>query len=155
MRWEAAANAPVEAGAGAGAGSGARAETMLEARALRPRAELRLRDDERGTVTAEFAIVLPAVLVVLGLVIGGILIASHRITLISVAGEAARLEARGDTELARERLASLGDGVEVARYQRGRLECLKLSSRPGGGLLASIVVDAEACSVGDGAEAEQ
>jgi len=111
-----------------------------------------LLDDERGTVTAEFAIVLPVVLVVLGLVIGGIVIASHRATLVSVAAEVARLEARGDAALAAERLDELGGAVEAQREIRGRLSCVALRSRPGGGLLSSIGVEAEACAVGDGAE---
>lgn len=108
--------------------------------------------DERGTVTAEFAIVLPAVLVVLGLVIGGVLIAAHRATLVSLAAEAARLEARGDAALAAARLTAVDGEVEVRRESRGRLSCVTLTSHPGGGLLAAIGVEAEGCAVGDGME---
>lgn len=110
-----------------------------------------LLSDERGTVTAEFAIVLPAVLVVLGLVLGGILIASHRATLVSTAAEVARLEARGDAALAAARIASVGGSVEVRREHRGRLSCISLRSHPGGGLLSGIGIEAEACAVGDDA----
>ena len=52
----------------------------------------RLRD-ERGAVTAEFAIVLPVVVAILGLVIGAITLAAHRMTLVSLSAELARFEA--------------------------------------------------------------
>ena len=106
-----------------------------------------LRDDERGSVTAEFAIVLPAVLAVLGVVIGGVFIASHRLVLVDAAAELSRLEARGDERLAAERLARLPGGVAVERSREGPLHCVALSSRPGGGLLSAVTVNARACAV--------
>ncbi len=107
--------------------------------------------DERGAVTAEFAIVLPAVLVVLGLVIGGILIVSHRLTLVDAAAEVSRLEARGDAVLAETRLAALAEGVTVHRSQEGRLHCVTLTSRPGTGLLSAVAVTARSCAADHGA----
>ena len=87
------------------------------ATALRERAS-RL-GDERGSVTAEFAIVMPAVLVVLGLAIGGILISAHRIALVSLAAQVARLEARGDADLAASALGAWnGSSVEVDRSRQ-------------------------------------
>ena len=112
-----------------------------------------LRHDERGTVTAEFAIVVPAVLAALGLVIGGIYVAAHRITLVSASAEIARSEARGDAELAQKHLDSLGDRVEIERVEDGVLHCVTLRSRPGGGPLARIAVESRSCAarIGEGA----
>src|SRR5690606_28767795 len=100
--------------------------------------------DERGTVTAEFAIALPIVLVVLGLVVGGVALAAHRITLVSAAADAARLEARGES--AEAALTRLGAGVQIDRSTEQGLHCVALSSSPVGGLLSSITVRARSCA---------
>ncbi|SDQ18937.1 TadE/TadG family type IV pilus assembly protein [Leucobacter chromiiresistens] len=105
-----------------------------------------LRHDERGTVTAEFAIVVPAVLAVLGLVIGGVLLAAHRIALVSASAEIARFEARGDDALAEERLNALGGRVEVEREDDGSLHCVVLRSQPAGGLLAHVTLTSRSCA---------
>gem|GEM_PF-1016148 len=104
----------------------------------------RLLRDERGAVTAEFVVVLPVVLVVLGLVLGGVALAAHRITLVSAASDAARLQARGDS--AEERLAVLGPGVEAEWREEGSLLCVDLNATPGGGLLAALSVRGTGCA---------
>lgn len=114
------------------------------------RRTLRALGDDRGTVTAEFAIVLPAALLVLGLVIGGVLLASHRIALTSAAADLARLEARGDEAGAEERRSELPDGVSVSRRTSGGLLCVRLSSAPGDGLLSRVGIGAEACAARSG-----
>lgn len=108
--------------------------------------------DERGAVTAEFALVLPAVLVVLGLVVGGILLATHRITLVSLAGEVSRAEARGDDDVAAAVLARIGRDVDVKRSDEGALHCITLTSSPGAGLLSRVAVTANACAAKSGAD---
>lgn len=105
---------------------------------------LNLVRDESGGVTAEFAIVVPVVLVVLGLVIGGVALSAHRIVLVSAAADIARLEARGES--ADPRLASLGAGVDVERQQSDGLLCVSLTSAPIGGLLSSVSVGARGCA---------
>lgn len=102
--------------------------------------------DERGTVTAEFAVVMPAVLVVLGLVIGGIFIAAHRITLVSLAAEVARLEARGDADRARARLDEAQGAITVQRDRSGPLHCVTLRASPGRGILSGIGIESRACA---------
>lgn len=97
-------------------------------------------------MTAEFVIVVPIVLVVLALVIGGITVAAHRIALTSAASEVVRLEARGDETEARKRLAQLDDDIEVQRATEGSLLCLTLRARPGSGALSTIAVSARACA---------
>ena len=105
----------------------------------------RFRDD-RGSVTAEFAIVLPAVLMVLGLALGSILLATNRLVLSSAASEVARLEARGDTGAAAERIAALGGGASVQREGRGALHCVALTASPGRGALSLIEVSGRGCA---------
>jgi len=58
---------------------------------------MRLRADDRGSVTAEFAVVLPAVVVVLLLGIGALSSAARLVRLQDAAADAARLVARGET----------------------------------------------------------
>lgn len=102
---------------------------------------------ERGTVTAEFAVVLPTVLVVLGLVVGGVYLAAHRLTLVSLSGEIARSEAREDGASAGPVLEHLGESVEVERERDGALHCVVLTSRPAQGLLAQVAVSARSCAM--------
>ena len=106
----------------------------------------RLLREDRGAATAEFAIVLPVVIAVLGLVIGGTVISAHRISLVAQAGELARAEARGDTAAAGGIEKLLARGVDVAREERGVLHCVALSSAPAGGLLRAVSVRAESCA---------
>lgn len=104
------------------------------------------RRDDRGAVTAEFAIVLPAVLAVLALAVAAIVLAAHRVALTSAAAEVARLEARGDDDAARHRLAEAGPGTAVSRERDGPLHCVTLRSHPASGLLAVAEVTARGCA---------
>ena len=109
-----------------------------------------LRDDERVAVTAEFAVALPAVLIVLGLIIGGVSLVTHRLTLTSAAADVSRLEARGDHDLAAARLEALAGPVEVERLETGGLLCVTLRAAPGLGLLRSLGISASACAARSG-----
>lgn len=102
---------------------------------------------QRGAVTAEFAIVLPAVLLVMSLAIGAILLATHRLTLTSAAAEIARLEARGETVSATARLETTGSGVHISRSVEEGLYCVTLQSQPLGGALGGVMVASRACAV--------
>ncbi len=97
-------------------------------------------------MTAEFAIVLPALLMVLALAIGSIMLATQRLTLSSAAFEVARLEARGDHGAASARLAALGPGLTASRSGSGPLHCVTLVTSPAAGLLAMIEVSARGCA---------
>ncbi len=101
---------------------------------------------ERGSVTAEFAIALPAFLMVLVLAIGAIMLATQRLSLSAAAFEVARLEARGDSAAAGARIAALGPGVDVSRHSSGVLHCVTLESAPAAGLLQQIGVAARGCA---------
>lgn len=102
--------------------------------------------DDRGSTTAEFAVVLPAVLMVLALMLGSILLGAQRLMLTSAAAEVARLEARGDLAAAGARLGSLAFVSAVQRSREGPLHCVTLSASPGAGLLAAIQLSARGCA---------
>lgn len=108
--------------------------------------------NEHGTVTAEFAVVLPAVLVVLGLVVGGVMISAQRLTLVSMSGEIARAEARDDAAASEAVISHLGARVDIERDRRKLLHCVTLTSHPGQGLLVQIGIAARSCAVRMGAE---
>lgn len=104
-----------------------------------------LRND-RGGSTAEFAIVIPVILLVVGIVLGGILLASTRVTLVSAAHDIARLEARGDTLLAASRAGELPSGSTVGRDVTGGILCVTVHSSPGRGPLSAITVSGQGCA---------
>ncbi|WP_427870587.1 TadE/TadG family type IV pilus assembly protein [Leucobacter luti] len=89
---------------------------------------------------------LPAVVAVLGLMIGGISIAAQRVTLSSLAGELVRLEARGDAGAAERLLRERPGQVQVERRHDGPLLCATLSESPGRGILGAISISVTACA---------
>lgn len=101
---------------------------------------------DRGTVTAEFAMVLPVMLLVLALAVASITLATQRLALTSAAAEVARLEARGDTSAAATRLAELGGEISSTRSMRGALHCVVLQSEPALGMLAWVSITARGCA---------
>lgn len=105
----------------------------------------RFAQEQRGAVTAEFALTIPVVLFILGIAVGSIFLAAERVSLVSLAGEVARLEARGDSRLAATRLAAQ-PGIEIARTNDGRILCITAVSRPGPGVLAAVKVSGRGCA---------
>ncbi|HEY0248387.1 MAG TPA: TadE family type IV pilus minor pilin [Gryllotalpicola sp.] len=82
---------------------------------------------ERGTVTAEFAVVLPGVLLVLALCLGAVNVVAQQLTLGSLAASGARMLARGDDPAAMQaRLVAAAPGVTVARSSDGGFVCVAL-----------------------------
>lgn len=102
--------------------------------------------DQRGTITAEFAITVPAVLLVLGLVVGSVQLAAEQVALTALAGDVARLEARGDRALAADRLARFSGNPRVERSGDSRILCVTAIAGPRAGLLAAIAVRARGCA---------
>ena len=114
-------------------------------RAAIPRAAGSSATGERGSVTAEFAAVIPAVLLVLLLCLGGVQVSGQQVRLADAAAQAARSLARGDglvhaTALARQ----LVGGASVSADQRGDAVCARLSA-PGA---LGITVTAASCALG-------
>lgn len=109
------------------------------------------RQCERGTVTAEFALVVPAILVLLGLIMGVVTVQRDSIIAQSVAGQAARALGRGESEdSVRARIADLvfADRVVVSRPD-DRHVCVSVSARPGLGALGSLDGESHACAALD------
>lgn len=102
--------------------------------------------DDSGSVTAEFAIALPAALLVLGVSVGAIVLAAEKVSLTAGAAEIARHEARGDTALAQAQLRKLGAHITVSRTDNGSLHCVTLSSRPATGVLSLLTVSSFSCA---------
>lgn len=84
--------------------------------------------EQRGAVTAEFAIVLPAILVVLALIVGALNVSAGRVALTGLAGDLARLEARGDRAAAGERLSRFEGSPSVSRATEDGVLCVTARS---------------------------
>ncbi len=101
---------------------------------------------DRGSVTAEFALTIPAVLLLLTLVLGSIHLAAERVSLVSFAGELARLEARGDAALAAQRISQSGSRRSIQRENDGRVLCITVTSVPQVGLLSVLNISGTGCA---------
>jgi len=102
---------------------------------------------DRGSVTAEFAAVVPAVLLLLACCIAGLQIAGQQLRLQDAAADVSRAIARGgDSGQAR----VLGTSISVT--QRGDLVCARLSarSRSPAGTLLGLTLTASSCALGGG-----
>jgi hypothetical protein len=96
-----------------------------------PRAE-RSRN-ERGSVAAEFAVAMPAVLLVLAVALGGVQVAGLQLQAQDAAADAARSYARGETTgLVAGRLQRQVPGARVVRTARGDLVCARVEVTPSG-----------------------
>lgn len=101
--------------------------------------------DERGSVTAEFALTIPAVLLVLGIALGSVHLSAERVLLVSLASDVSRLEARGDwTESAAR--ATQYPSAELHRTTGEGVLCVTATARPGSGILSAIAISATACA---------
>ncbi|MBB2975088.1 Flp pilus assembly protein TadG [Microbacterium endophyticum] len=101
-------------------------------------------------MTAEFAVALPAVLVVVALAVGTLGAASRHVRLQDAAADAARWVARGED--ATSAIALVGDAVSGAAAsieQRGDLVCV-VASAPAGVALAFVELHASSCALAGG-----
>ena len=102
--------------------------------------------DERGSVTAEFAVALPSVVLVLACCLAGIAVAGQQLRLQDAAALAARTLARGgDPDALAARLAP---GAQVARRIDGDLACVTLSAAAEGVL--PLTLEAGSCALAGG-----
>lgn len=102
--------------------------------------------DERGSVTAEFALTIPAVLLVLGVALGSVHLSAERVLLVSLASDVSRLEARGDWAESAAREAGY-PSAELHRTTGEGVLCVTATARPGSGILSTITISATACAV--------
>jgi Flp pilus assembly protein TadG len=108
---------------------------------------------ETGSVTAEFAVGLPAVVVVLALCLGGIQTVGQQLRLMDAAADAARLLARGDgLDAARDHVATAVGAVSLATEADGDFRCVQLSATPAflPARALGVPVSATSCSLGGG-----
>jgi Flp pilus assembly protein TadG len=83
----------------------------------------RRRLGDRGSVTAEFAVVLPAIVLVVTLGVGALAAGARQVRLEDAAADAARIIARGDDPgRAHAIVGSAGGAAEI--QQRGDLMCV-------------------------------
>jgi Flp pilus assembly protein TadG len=107
----------------------------------------RFRDD-CGTVTAEFAIALPAVVVVLALSLGAIGLGGEQLRLQAAAFDAARLLGRGEAG-ATERIRSVAPDAIMSTHTAGSAICVDATAGAALGVLSGIRLQASACALDD------
>ncbi len=88
-----------------------------------------VRGDQRGSVTAEFAVVVPAVVLVVLLCVGLLMASGLQIRLEQAAAQGARLAARGETEeRVRTGVAALVNGAGVALSRDDDIVCVEVTT---------------------------
>lgn len=105
---------------------------------------------DRGSVTVEAAVVLPVLVVVLAAALAGIGCLTTQLRCVDAAREAARLAARGDLTAARSVAAELAGDATVSIEVGVDLVHVHLSTRPFGGLLPGVSIEASAVSAVEG-----
>lgn len=105
----------------------------------------RLRGD-RGSVTAEFAVALPAVVLLVACCLSGLAVAGQQLRLTDAAALAARTLARGGDPEAL--VARLSPGAAVSRSADGDLACVTLTASASG--LLPLDLGATSCALDGG-----
>lgn len=109
-----------------------------------------IRRDDRGSVTAEFAVVLPAVVLVLVLGAAVLGACGRQVRLQDAAADAARLVARGEADgRAVGAVADAVPGATTSIDRRGDLVCVQASVSAGVPLIA-LAVHASSCALAGG-----
>lgn len=107
-------------------------------------------DRERGSVTAEFAVALPAIALVLALSLAAVHVAAVQVRLADAAADAARSLGRGETAGEAAAIAARNaSGARLATSTDDRFVCATLTGGAGG-LLAALELRATACALRGG-----
>ena len=110
-------------------------------------------DPQRGSVTAEFAALLPAVLLLLGCCLGAVQVVGQQVRLADAAGSAARLLARGEGSGAAAGLVSgLGLNATLTVQHQGEFVCAQLRAVSAFGPFAAagLTFGARSCALAGG-----
>lgn len=101
-------------------------------------------------MTAEFVVVIPAVILVLAVSLGGLQSVARQIQLQDVAALAARSQARGEDAAGIVR--RLAAGAAMRSEVRGNLVCVRVSApgAPVGAMFGLGAVSATSCALADG-----
>lgn len=109
------------------------------------------RRDDAGTATAEFAVAVPAAVIVLALTVGAMGASGRQVRLEHAAAQAARLSARGEpAERARSAVTALVSGGVVDLIHDGDVVCADVSA-PAGIPLPFGPLHARSCALAGGA----
>jgi len=106
-----------------------------------------------GTVTAEFATVLPAVILVLGCCLGAVTVIGQQVRLTDAAADAARALSRGDSVAQTTALvAAQVPGTGLSVEPRGDFVCARLHAPSSVELFSAwgLALDATCCALGGG-----
>lgn len=109
--------------------------------------------EERGSATAEFAAVVPAIALVLALCLGGVQTLTQQVRLADAAGDAVRVLARGEGQgRAHSIAAAIAGSVALSVANRGEFVCLELSAPAAFGPFAAagVRVSAMSCALAGG-----
>ena len=102
---------------------------------------------DEGAVVAEFAVALPAIVLVLVLGVGALAGAARHVRLQDAVADAARLSARGESDQrARDAVSAAVAGASVEIVPRGDLVCVSASASA----LFGFRIEATGCALGGG-----
>lgn len=82
-----------------------------------------LRLADRGSVTAEFAMLIPAMVLILTTFLSALNLQLERIRLVQLSSDAARAAGRGDV------VVQPGDSTELVTYEQGELVCVRATKQ--------------------------
>jgi Flp pilus assembly protein TadG len=106
-----------------------------------------LLQDETGSVTAEFAMVLPAAAIVLITGLGLVQLGTVQVRLTDAAADSARLIGRGESADAR--VAAAQPGATMAVTRTGPLVCVTVSAEVSAGAGPAFAFDGTGCALDD------
>lgn len=109
--------------------------------------------NDGGSAAAEFAVAIPAAVLVLGCCLGAIQVASQQVRLTDAAADAARTLARGDPlGVATARVHRIDASAALSTTTAGDFVCVQLSAPAGFGpaALAGVRVRASGCALAGG-----
>ena len=102
---------------------------------------------DRGSATAEFAVAMPAVLLVLALSLGATQLAGLQLRVQDAAADAARLLARGESAAP----AVSRVGAVMSSSRQGSLICVELTAAPvGPAAMLGLRAEASSCALAGG-----
>jgi Flp pilus assembly protein TadG len=103
---------------------------------------------DSGAITAEFAAVLPAVVLVLACALGAMQLSDEQLRLQGAASTAARLLGRGDAG-ASEVIEAVSAGAQLTARSSGPLICADVTAPASVGVVISLTLTASACALLD------
>jgi hypothetical protein len=108
----------------------------------------RRKPNDRGSVTVEAAIALPALVIFLGLALGSLSAAADQVRCVDAAREVARLVARGEADQAKDAVAQIAPaGAEITINTEGEHIHVDVRATPVGGMVPGLHLHADAFAV--------